>query len=400
MKRAGVKARLSPSGAERWLNCTASPWLEAVNPKSDSVFSEEGTLAHEVAELAWRSTLHQITPSEYDKASVALRKRITEAGFNPAMMFAHATTWQNAVRAVNDEYFTDWLFADVEYGVSLESLDEDLRGRVDFIGVFDGMLGAELLISDLKYGAGMLVKVESNPQQMLYAYGAYLSLPDHVRDLLDPDSAVNIQVAQVRLEGGVQTWATTLGEILEWVETTVEPAMASILDGGQYVPGSHCQFCTAAGACRARAEVSAAALGLDADMLTPEETAEWLDKADTVSGFIKALRDRALANILNGSEVPGWGVTRTNGQRRIVDVEEAISRLVASGFRQSDVSKRVMETLGNLDSLVGGKDELSDILGDTLVQTNGSLKLKKGATYTPAGNLDDVFPDVTDDLDW
>ena len=43
-------AKLSPSGASRWLACTPSAMLEAEMPDKSSDFAKEGTLAHEFAE--------------------------------------------------------------------------------------------------------------------------------------------------------------------------------------------------------------------------------------------------------------------------------------------------------------------------------------------------------------
>ena len=398
MIRDGVKAKISPSGVERWLECTAAPWLEATQAKIDMAFNEEGTFAHAAAELLWNSVMG-MAPQEFERRETALRKEIADAGFDAAGMFAYATRWQNAVRAINDEYWTDWLFLAVEHGVELSDLDPALRGRIDFFGVFDGLLGVEMIISDLKYGQGVRVPAENNPQQMLYAYGAFLSLPKEIQHQLDDESTVHIQLAQVRVEDGVQTWETTLGEIREWVDSKVAPALREIEQGGNYRPGKHCQFCLAAGACRARGDAAAAALGVVADLLTPEETAAWLDQVPTVRGFCKALEDRALREILQGREIPGWGVKRSAGQRKIVDTEEAIDRLVQAGYRQSDVSTRKVNTLGSLESLVGGKDELGEILGDVLIKSQGSLKLAKGATSALAVDPAEVFGPPVDDED-
>lgn len=44
-------ARLSASGAHRWLHCTPSIKLEENYPPSTSIYAEEGTVAHELAEV-------------------------------------------------------------------------------------------------------------------------------------------------------------------------------------------------------------------------------------------------------------------------------------------------------------------------------------------------------------
>jgi hypothetical protein len=43
-------AKLSPSGAERWMTCPGSIVLSEGMPNPDSTFAAEGTKAHELAE--------------------------------------------------------------------------------------------------------------------------------------------------------------------------------------------------------------------------------------------------------------------------------------------------------------------------------------------------------------
>ena len=45
-------AILSPSSAKRWINCTPSALLAEEAGSKSSVYAEEGTLAHEIAEYA------------------------------------------------------------------------------------------------------------------------------------------------------------------------------------------------------------------------------------------------------------------------------------------------------------------------------------------------------------
>ena len=66
---------------------------------------------------------------------------------------------------------------------------------------------------------------------------------------------------------------------------------------------------------------------------------------------------------------------------------------------EAPASTRKVNTLGALESLVGGKDELGEILGDVLVKSQGSLKLAKGATSILAVDPAEVFGPPVDDED-
>lgn len=390
--------QLRPSASERWLHCTAAPKLEAAQPHENSTFSEEGTLAHEVGELAWASSLGRIDNSEYERRSEKLRRRIADAGFDAGQMFSYATKWQNAVRSVHSEHWTDWLYTDIEVKIALDDLYPGMGGRGDFVGVFEDTFGPSMILSDLKYGIGVGVSPEMNPQQMLYAYGTYNALPEKIQADLDETTTIYVQIAQVRSETGVETWETTLGKLLEWIEGTVKPTIAEIHEGGTYNPGDWCQFCSAGGVCRARAEATADAIGVSPDQLSAEEIAEWLDRLPSIRGFCTALEKRAESDLFAGREIPGYGLKRSNGQRKIVDDELALERLVAGGFRQSDVSVRKLKPFGDLDYLVGGKDELAEILGDALGKSTGSLKVTKGAAPLVEAT-DEIFPPLEDE-DW
>jgi hypothetical protein len=66
-------AILSPSGAERWLNCTPSVRLEQQFPDNAGVAAAEGTLAHSLGELLLRKALKLI--KKYQLNSSWLRSK-------------------------------------------------------------------------------------------------------------------------------------------------------------------------------------------------------------------------------------------------------------------------------------------------------------------------------------
>ncbi len=67
-------ALLSASGASRWLNCPPSPRLEEKfkEPKT-SAFAEEGTLAHEFADLALQNEAKVLDTAKFIKAKIPLK---------------------------------------------------------------------------------------------------------------------------------------------------------------------------------------------------------------------------------------------------------------------------------------------------------------------------------------
>ena len=60
-------AKLSPSGASRWMSCTPSAAFESQFPDKSSSFAEEGTLAHKLGELLIREKLGEIKKPAFKK---------------------------------------------------------------------------------------------------------------------------------------------------------------------------------------------------------------------------------------------------------------------------------------------------------------------------------------------
>lgn len=120
-------------------------------------------------------------------------------------------------------------------------------GTGDLIIVADDVLD----VVDLKYGRGVEVKAEWNPQMMLYALGA-LALFDSLYDI----QKVRMTICQPRLDS-ISSFELMVDELLLWAEKELKPkAELAIKGAGEYVPGEHCRFCRARHRCRARADAN------------------------------------------------------------------------------------------------------------------------------------------------
>lgn len=67
-------ARLSASGAHRWMACTPSVALEERFPDKGSEYAAEGTLAHSMAELIIRYNNGEITKKTFSTRMNKIRK--------------------------------------------------------------------------------------------------------------------------------------------------------------------------------------------------------------------------------------------------------------------------------------------------------------------------------------
>lgn len=61
-------ARLSASGAKKWLNCPLSVLMESQFPNESSKYAEEGTTAHALGELKIRFENKELNKKEFSSA--------------------------------------------------------------------------------------------------------------------------------------------------------------------------------------------------------------------------------------------------------------------------------------------------------------------------------------------
>lgn len=230
---------LSASGAHRWLNCPPSAVLESREPDASSAAAEQGTAAHALAEWKLRRALHQ------------------------APAFKPESDWiDTEMEHLTDDYVA---FVQEHISIARETCGDPqvlIEQRLDFSHIVPGGFGTgdcliiaepKLQIIDLKYGQGVLVDAEHNPQLMLYALEALHAFGD----LYDIETLA-VTIYQPR-RGNVDTWETSVADLEAWAETEVKPKAELAATGeGEFCPGSWCQFCRIAPTCRARAQANLA----------------------------------------------------------------------------------------------------------------------------------------------
>lgn len=381
-------APLGPSAAERWLVCTASVRLSnEVAGYDDSRYAREGTLAHTRGEIEAKYLLMD-------------RPELHPGGSSSILYDEECATWLEACKA---EGLTDEQVADIEdHSRSYAQLLVDLRdemgpGTVVFLEerVYPGVpqcwgTGDAILVSptqvrivDFKYGSGIRVEVNDNPQLKLYGLGAL----EGYGDLVGDTESVVVTIYQPRVSSDPSSQEWTPAALRQWRADVVLPRAAEALsEEGVFVPGEvQCRWCPAAGICRARMEAATAEdFSSDPDIIGDDELAEILERLPQIEAWAKAVRDVAFRKLHDmGHTVGTWKIVKTEGKRSIVDHPQAISRLIDAGYDSEAVSRRTAKTLGDLEKLVG-KTKLPEILGETLKKGEGSKVLAPGDDPRPS----------------
>ena len=360
-------ALLSASSAHRWLKCTKSARLEEQFPDTTSEAAKEGTLAHELAELRVRNYFR---PADVSKRKLTFAiKKMKEDPLWDDEMLVHTETYLDFIKQTALKLPTE-PYVEVEKRVDYSQYAPDGFGTADMIMI----QGNTLFVIDFKYGKGVPVSAEENPQMMLYALGAYESCK-----ILYPIERIHLAIVQPRLPEGITEWECPLGELLEFGEYVKERAALAFVGDGEFAPGEKtCKFCRARKQCRARSDYNvkqAFDLGELPPLITNEEAGKRLLAMRDVAAYQKDLQEWALSECLAGKEVPGWKAVEGRRSRDWTDMDAAFEKLTKSGVVAEEIlwEKKPL-TLAQVEKTIGKKD-FADAVGEFVIQKPGKPAL-------------------------
>ena len=363
-------ALLSASGAHRWLLCTPSAKLEEQFPDTTSEAAKEGTLAHELAELKVRNYFN---PDDVSKRKLTYAvKKLKENELWQDEMITHTDTYLDYIRDISVK-LPSRPAVEVEKHLDLGAYVPEGFGTADFIM----LQGGDLYVVDFKYGKGVPVSAEENPQMMLYALGAYRAYC-----FLYPIRDIHLAIVQPRLDS-ISEWSCSLDELLKFGIYVTERASLAIKGEGDFCPGEkQCRFCRAKQQCRARADYNVR-MAFSSDkgklppLITAAEAGEYLTRGEDVEKWLKDLKEWALAECLAGKSVPGWKAVEGRGSRDWTDMDAAFDRLTRSGVAEEAMlwEKKPL-TLAQVEKLVGKKN-FQDAVGEFVVKHPGKPALVK-----------------------
>lgn len=370
----GEHALLSASSAHRWLYCTPSARLEEQFPDGGSEAAREGTLAHELAELKLRNYFFT-TEFGKRKLNTAIKKLKEKECWADEMM-GYTDDYLDYVKALAMA-FPAMPSVRLEQRVSYTSWASNGFGTADCIL----MSGGVLHIVDFKYGKGVPVSAEGNPQMALYALGAY----DSYR-MLYPIDTIRFSIVQPRLTDGITEWECSLKELLAWGEWAKGRAQLAWEGKGDYAPGEKtCRFCRAKAQCRARSDQNiklAFSAGELPPLITAREAGERLMAMEDVVKYQKDLQEWALSECLAGGQVPGWKAVEGRTVREWSDMDQAFTVLQKHSIPEAVLYERVPLTLAQTEKVVG-KTQFSELVGQYAVKKPGKPALVKEQDKRP-----------------
>lgn len=360
-------ALLSASGSHRWLNCPPSARLGESMTDEGSDYAREGSDAHALCEYKLKKLLSMESkdPTEDLEFYNAEMEECTDsyAAYVLELVAEARTSCPDPAVLVEQRVdFSRWV--------------EDGFGTADCIVIADGTMN----VVDFKYGRGVEVSAEDNPQMKLYALGA-LEIFDGIYDI----DTVRMTIFQPRL-GNVSVSETPKAALLEWAEGELrEKADLAFRGAGEYACGEWCRFCKAKAVCRKRVEENLALARYDfapPPTLDEAETAAVLDKADALAAWVTDVKEYALSRALKGAVYPGYKVVEGRSVRKYSN-EDAVAAIVTNaGY---DPYARKVLGITEMQKMLG-KNRFDELLGCFITKPQGKPALVPETDKRPPFN--------------
>jgi hypothetical protein len=350
------------STAKRVMNCPGSVALCAkMPPKPSSKYADEGTLLHNVMDLilTTNQTPESFVGMEYK--DIKLTQELIEDKVYPALQLLDQVDPKKEM-----EYATE---TRVGFGDYLP----DVFGSTDLLG----RIGSRAIILDWKFGSGVAVDAEENPQLMFYAAAAMRTKESQwVFDGATEIECIIVQPPEIK------RWVTTPERIKAFENELKVAVQIAQKPNAPLENGDHCRWCAAKPVCPKMTGAVDRAIKLQIEALDVVHIGGYLKNADMLEQWITDLRALAHQVLESGKEVPGWKLVAKRATRQWVD-EELAAKALAQDMSQDELyTKKLLSPAQAEKILKKAKKELP---------ASHVVAISSGSTLAP---VDDPRPAV------
>jgi hypothetical protein len=305
------------STAKRVIGCPGSVALcDKMPPKPSSKYADEGTLLHSVMDkiLADGVTPESLLGMQYE--DIILTQELLDEKVYPALAALDA----------------------IDPNKEMEYATETRVGFGDFLpGVFGstdllGRIGKRAFILDWKFGSGVPVGADDNPQLMFYAAAA-MRTPE-VQWVFDECDEIECIIVQ---PPSVKRWVTTTKRIKLFEQELATAVKISQMPDAPLNTGDHCRWCAAKPTCPKMTGLADRTLQAQIDLLNVGQIAEYLKKADMLEQWIADVRSVAHQVLEAGKPVPGFKLVAKRAIRQWADNDQALVAMMNEGIPEEEL---------------------------------------------------------------
>jgi hypothetical protein len=360
-------ARLAPSAAHRWMNCPGSVALCEDIPDRGSVFADEGTAAHTLAEqcLSQGEDAQDFAGFWVDVA-VGLIEPVAGPLTGPRTfevdeeMIDGVQMYVDYVRELIKKCDTFGF----EERVDCTHLHPEIWGTGDYVGYEEATQHAH--VCDFKYGRGVAVDALENEQLLIYASGAVTKLAKQGNAV----RKITVHIVQPRAphkDGPVRTYTLLADDLLLFENNVLSMAEATGEPDAPLHAGDHCRFCKAAGTCPERRDASLLAAEIEfspegemqarvVTELTPEEIGRLMHEVGQIEAWCEAVRKHAHLEASHGRMPEGWKLVAKRAPRKwINELQAAVNLKEIFDLEDDDIFTKKLISPAGAEKLVGKK---------------------------------------------
>ena len=307
------------STAKRVIACPGSVALvQKMPPKPSSKYADEGTLLHHVI----AAVLETGKPPEDFLGTFYNGVELTEDRLERKLLPALAAL---------DEIDPDKLMEyDVEKVVGFGHVLPGVFGSADLVG----RIGDRGILVDWKFGDGVAVEAEENPQALFYIAAALHTTTTAwaFRDA----AAIDVYIVQPPY---VKKWTTDIARVRRFEAELVLAVRAAEQPDAPLKTGDHCRWCAAKSVCPLVTGAVERADRAALKTVNVDDLAAALDKIEVLEGWIKDAREMAQTLLENGVDVPGYKLVAKRATRQWVDEAAALTALSEAGLNATELTE-------------------------------------------------------------
>ena len=300
------------STAKRVMACPGSVALvQKMPPQPSSVHADTGTLLHNTIAsiLETGKPPHEFLGATYN--AIELTEDLLERKLLPALA---------ALDEIDPDKMMEYA---VEQVVGFGNALPGVFGSADLVG----RIGNRGVLLDWKFGDGVAVSAEENPQALFYCAAALRTTKTKwaFTDVED----IEIIIVQPPY---VKRWVTTPARVKQFEAELMLAVRAAEQPDAPLAAGDHCRWCTAKTICPVVSGAVARAARTALKTVNVDRLAEALGQIDLLEGYIKDARDMAQQLLEAGVEVPGWKLVPKRATRKWADDKKVLTTLTEAGL--------------------------------------------------------------------
>lgn len=310
------------STAKRVIACPASVKLaQQMPPRPSSKYADEGTLLHNIMDAVLMQDRKPEDFIGFELNGVTVTAELIDAKVLPALA---------ALDEIDPDKQMDF---ECETVVGFGDDLPDVFGSADLIG----RIGNRAIVLDWKFGDGIDVPVEENPQAMFYAAAAMRTRA--VGWAFEGVDAIECVIVQPTARTPVKRWLTTPARIRAFEVELFGAVKAALGPEPAMVAGEHCRWCPAKPVCPLLTGSAERALQMQIKAMDAPLIGQMLGQADLLEQWIADLRALAFQILQEGGVVPGYKLVPKRATRQWVDAEKARVALEGLGLQSEELTE-------------------------------------------------------------